>query len=55
MPSANLFKKTISKIQDRNEARVIQDITRLIVPAAETLSTYDAKRLDHLIEGVNEG
>jgi hypothetical protein len=42
-------------MQDRNEARVVQDITRLIVPSAETLATYGATHLDHLIESVNEG
>ncbi|KAL9123704.1 MAG: hypothetical protein Q9217_006892, partial [Psora testacea] len=51
----DLFEKTCRKIEDRNEARVIQDITRLIVPSAETLATYGATHLDHLIEGVNEG
>ena len=51
----NIFVKTCEKIKDRNEARVIQDIARLIIPSAETLATYGATNLDHLIEGVNEG
>jgi len=51
----DLFERTCRKIQDRNEARVVQDISRLIVPSAETLATYGATHLDHLIEGVNEG
>ncbi|MCJ1352073.1 MAG: hypothetical protein MMC33_002057 [Icmadophila ericetorum] len=51
----DLFEKTCQKIGDRNEARAIQDISRLIVPSAETLATYGATNLDHLIEGVNEG
>ena len=50
----DLFKKTCRKLEDRNEARVIQDIARLIVPSAETLATYRATHLDNLIEGVNE-
>ncbi|KAL8827330.1 MAG: hypothetical protein Q9170_007057 [Blastenia crenularia] len=50
----DLFEKTCRKIEDRNEARVIQDIARLIVPSAETLATYGATNLDYLIEGVNE-
>ncbi len=50
----DLFKKACRKLEDRNEARVIQDIARLIVPSAETLATYGATHLDHLIEGVNE-
>ncbi|KAL9616322.1 MAG: hypothetical protein Q9160_008801 [Pyrenula sp. 1 TL-2023] len=51
----DLFEKTCRKIEDRSEARVIQDIARLIVPSAESLATYGATHLDHLIEGVNEG
>jgi len=51
----DIFKKTCRKIEDRNEARVIQDIAQLIVPSAETLVTYSATNLDDLIEGVNKG
>jgi hypothetical protein len=51
----DLFKSTCRKIADRNEARVIQDITRLIVPSAETLVTFGSKPLDILVESVNEG
>lgn len=50
----DLFEKTCRKIEDRNEARVIQDIARLIVPSAETLATYGATHLDRLTEGVSE-
>lgn len=48
------FEKTCGKIEDRNEARVIQDIARLIVPSAENLATDGARHLDHLIENVDE-
>ncbi|KIV99010.1 uncharacterized protein PV09_09239 [Verruconis gallopava] len=51
----DLFEQTFQKIQNRNEARVIQDISRLIVPSAEALTTYGAKHLKFLIESVNEG
>ena len=50
----NVFDKACRKIQDRNEARVVQDITRLIVPSAETLATYSTIHLDPLIESINE-
>ncbi|KAI9731871.1 MAG: hypothetical protein M1835_003510, partial [Candelina submexicana] len=43
------------KLQDRNEAMIIQDIALLIVPSAQTLATYGAMHLDHLNESVNEG
>ena len=49
------FWKACEKMQNRNEARVIQDITRLIVPSAETLATCGATSLKHLVESVNEG
>ncbi|OAP58973.1 hypothetical protein AYL99_06270 [Fonsecaea erecta] len=53
--SDDVFEKACIKFQDRNEARVIQDISRLIVPSAETLATLGAEDLDKLIESVNEG
>jgi hypothetical protein len=51
----DIFETTCQKIHNKNEARVIQDITRLIVPSAESLATFGANHLDILIEGVNEG
>jgi hypothetical protein len=51
----DLFKRTCREIEDRNEAMIIQDITRLIVPSAKNLAIYGARHLDHLIENVNEG
>ncbi len=49
------FEKTCRKIRNRNEAKVIQDIARLIVPSAEAFATYGAEHTDILIESVNEG
>ena len=51
----DLFKDTCREIQDRNEAKVIQDITRLIVPSARHLAIRGAKHLKVLAESVNEG
>ena len=51
----DIFRKTCRKLEDRNEARIIRDIACLIVPFAETLATYGAANLDHLIDSVNEG
>lgn len=51
----DLFKSTCRKIQDRNEAMIIRDISLLIVPSAQTLATYGATHLEHLTESVNEG
>ncbi|KAH0556174.1 hypothetical protein GP486_005896 [Trichoglossum hirsutum] len=50
----DLFEQTCQKIRNRNEARVIQDITQLIVPSAEALTTHGATNLRCLIESVNE-
>ena len=47
------FEMICSMIRNENEARIIQDITRLIVPSAETLFVYGATNLDNLIEKVN--
>ena len=51
----DMFKKTCEKVGNRNEAIVVQDVTRLIVPSAENLAIYGAKHLNHLYETVNEG
>ncbi|KAH0848361.1 hypothetical protein AYO21_04387 [Fonsecaea monophora] len=53
--SDDVFEKAYRKFQDRNEARVIQDIAQLIVPSAETLATFGAQHLDKLTESINEG
>ena len=50
----DLFDEACAKLRDRNEARVINDFARLIVPSAETLATYGAIHLKHLIVGMNE-
>ncbi|KAG8425870.1 hypothetical protein J3459_008661 [Metarhizium acridum] len=51
----DIFEAACPKIHNKNEARVIQDISRLIVPSAESLATFGAKHLNILIESVNEG
>ena len=51
----DLFQKTCEKVRNRNEAIVIQDIARLIVPSAQNLAIYGAKHLNLLFETVNEG
>lgn len=51
----DVFETTCEKIHKKNEARIIQDISRLIVPSAESLATFGAKHLDILTESVNEG
>lgn len=50
----DLFESTCEDIANRNEARFIQDIGRLIVPASEELFRRGAKHLKHLIETVDE-
>lgn len=51
----NIFDETIRDVRTRNEARVIQDISRLIVPSVETLRKLGSPCLKGLIENVNEG
>jgi len=52
---ADIFETTCRKTRDKNEARVIGDVSLLIVPSAETLATYGASELSCLTESVNEG
>ncbi|KAF2866025.1 hypothetical protein BDV95DRAFT_585652 [Massariosphaeria phaeospora] len=51
----DLFELTCRKIRNRNEARVVRDISLLIAPSAETLATCGSRELDILIESTNEG
>ena len=50
----DLFGKICEKIRNRNEAIVVQDIARLIVPSAENLAIFGAKHLIHLYETASE-
>ena len=50
----NLFEQTCDKVKTRNKARVVEDISPLIAPSAETLTTYGATELQNLVFGVNE-
>lgn len=50
----DLFKLTCRKIQGRNEARVVEDVSPLIAPSAETLATYGATELKDLVFNVDE-
>lgn len=51
----SVFDNACRKLQDKNEARIIQDVARLLVPSAETLATLGDERLASLVESVNEG
>ncbi|RYP54089.1 hypothetical protein DL768_001091 [Monosporascus sp. mg162] len=51
----DVFGLTCEMIHGRNEARVIHDISGLIVPRAESLATFGANHLKILAESVNEG
>nr|POF01696.1 hypothetical protein CFP56_76456 [Quercus suber] len=48
------FTKTCQKMQDRNDAMIIQDVARLIVPSAQNFGIYGAVHLEHVAETVNE-
>ncbi len=50
----DLFETACDNIRNKTEARVIQDIARLIVPSPETLTMFGATHLKHLIETVDE-
>ncbi|EXJ79029.1 hypothetical protein A1O3_08530 [Capronia epimyces CBS 606.96] len=51
----DLFEETCEAIRNRNEARVIRDISLLVVPSTESLAIRGDKHLRCLIESVNEG
>jgi hypothetical protein len=51
----DLFEETCEMVRNKNEARVVRDISPLLVPPAEVLAIRGAKHLNILIESVNEG
>jgi len=50
-----LFRRICQRVRNRNEARVIRDLSPLLVPSAEILFVRGATHLKHLIENVDEG
>lgn len=50
----DVFDDVCEMIRNRNEVKVIQDVTRLIVPSAQVLAISEVKHLKTLIESVNE-
>ena len=50
----DLFRRFCREIANRNEAMIIQDLSRLLVPSAKNLAIYGDKKLDILIENINE-
>lgn len=50
----DLFLETCAKVQDRNKARVVEDISPLIFPSAEILTTYGAIALGILVFNIDE-
>jgi hypothetical protein len=51
----DIFRRTCDKLRGKNEARVFKNCTPLIVPDVEPLVTLGAKRLNIVVESVNEG
>ncbi len=54
--SDDVFESTCRRIQDRNEAKVIDKIARLIVPSAEDLADFGgSEHLEFLVESIDAG
>ena len=51
----DVFKITCDKLRGKNEARIIKDLTPLLVPSIEPFATLGAEHLDVAVESVNEG
>ena len=50
----DLFKRVCQRVRNKNEARVVRDLSPLLVPSAEILYLRGASNLEHLIETVDE-
>ncbi len=51
----DLFKRVCQRIRNKNEARVIRDLSPLLIPSAEILYLRGATDFEHLIETVDKG
>jgi hypothetical protein len=51
----DVFDKHCQKVKGKNESRILQDLSPLLVPSAETFASFGAKHLDGVVESVNEG
>ncbi|KAI9804096.1 MAG: hypothetical protein M1825_001498 [Sarcosagium campestre] len=51
----DLFRMVLEKVRNRNEARVMRDLSPLLIPSAEILHVRGATNLKHIIETVDEG
>ncbi|KAF2431957.1 hypothetical protein EJ08DRAFT_669782 [Tothia fuscella] len=51
----DVFSKHLRKLKGKNESRILQDLSPLLVPSAEALATFGADHLDGVVESVNEG
>lgn len=51
----DIFHTACRNLQDKNEARIILDIARLLAPSPEALAAFGATNLDILVESTNEG
>lgn len=50
----SLFKRICQRVRNRNEARVVRDLSPLLVPSAEILHVRGATKLEHLLDNVDE-
>ncbi|KAL8830306.1 MAG: hypothetical protein Q9170_005789 [Blastenia crenularia] len=50
----DIFHTVCRNLRDKNEARIILDIARLLAPSPEVLAAFGVKSLDVLAESVNE-
>ena len=50
----DLFKRVCQRVRNKNEARVIRDLSPLLIPSAEILYLRGAVNLEYLIETVDE-
>ena len=48
-----VFEKHLEKLRGKNESRILQDLSPLLVPSAEAFASFGAKHLDGVVESVN--
>jgi hypothetical protein len=51
----DIFDKRCEKVKGKNKSRILQDLSPLLVPSAESFATFGAHHLDGVVESRNEG
>jgi hypothetical protein len=51
----DIFDKYCERVKGKNQSRILQELSLLLVPSAEVFALFGARHLDGIVKSVNEG